>query len=117
MYKMVVSLVITLGVTSGAWAARPAERRLVYTVYPVRSCVSSAGHFVCDTAKGVAQGAVTVLEGTWGIVTAPFRVEWKKPSRRYFFYQPPEVTYKPGKMYEVIPTDIEIEPIIVEPVE
>ena len=55
MYKMVVSLVITLGVTSGAWAARPAERRMVYTVYPVRSCVSSAGHFVCDTAKGVAK--------------------------------------------------------------
>ena len=77
MYKMVVSLVITLGVTSGTWAAAPAERRMVYTVYPVRSCVSSAGHFVCDTAKGVAKGAVTVLEGTWGIVTAPFRVEWK----------------------------------------
>ena len=109
MYKMVVSLVITLSVTSGAWAAAPAERRMVYTVYPLRNCVSSAGHFVCGTAKGVAKGAVTVLEGTWGIVTAPFRVEWKKPSRRYFFCRPAEVHYHPAQIYEIMPPDLVIE--------
>ena len=81
----------------------------VYTVYPVRSCLSSVAPFVKDTTAGVAEGAVTVVKGALGIVTAPFRVKWKKPTARRLFYQPPTVHYKPGKLYETMPPDLVIE--------
>lgn len=109
MRKMILSLIITLSVCSSGWAESPQSTGHLYTVYPLRNCVTSAAHFVRDTAKGVVKGAVTVVEGTWGIVTAPFRVEWKKPTRRYFFCRPAEVHYHPAQIYEIMPPDLVIE--------
>ena len=112
MNKMILSVIVAASFASNVWAHEPRKAPTggtVYTVYPVRSCLHSVGGFVCGTAKGVAGGAVTVLEGTWGIITAPFHVEWKKPRARYLFYQPPRVHYEAGKVYEVMPPDLVIE--------
>ena len=109
MKKMVLSMVMILTLTSTTFGEETPKAGQVYTVYPVRSCLSSVGHFVKGTAAGVAEGAVTVVEGTFGILTAPFRVKWKKPCRRRFLYQPPTVHYKPGRLYEIHPPDLVIE--------
>lgn len=109
MYKMILSVMVALSFTSSVWAHEPRKSGAVYAVYPLRSCLHSVGGFVCDTTKVVVGGTVTVLEGTWGIITAPLHVKWKKPRARYLFYQPPRVHYEAGKIYEVMPPDLVIE--------
>ena len=109
MYKIVLSIVMVLVLTSTTFAEETPKNAQVYTVYPVRSCLSSVAHFVKGTTAGVAEGAVTVVEGAFGIVTAPFRVKWKKPASRRFLYQPATVHYEPAKIYEIIPPDLVIE--------
>ena len=109
MKKMGLCIVMVLTLAASAFAEETPKATQVYTVYPVRSCLSSVGHFVKDTAAGVAEGVVTVVEGTFGILTAPFRVKWKKPCKRRFLYQPPTVHYTPGTLYEIHPPDLVIE--------
>ena len=109
MSKIVLSIVMVLVLTSTTFAEETPKNAQVYTVYPVRSCLSSVAHFVKGTTAGVAEGAVTVVEGAFGIVTAPFRVKWKKPCARRFLYQPPTVHYEPGKLYEINPPDLVVE--------
>tara|TARA_R110002020_G_scaffold103292_7_gene241935 strand:+ start:5746 stop:6081 length:336 start_codon:yes stop_codon:yes gene_type:complete len=109
MKKMVLAMVMALTLSSSAFGGEPSRKGFVYTVYPVRSCLCSVAEFVKDTTAGVAEGAVTVVEGAFGIVTAPFRVKWKKPARRRLFYQPATLHYEAGKIYEVMPPDLVIE--------
>ena len=109
MKKMVLVMVMALTFSSSALGDEPSRKGFVYTVYPVRSCVCSVTHFVKGTAAGVAEGAVTVVTGAFGIVSAPFRVKWKKPASRRLFYQPATVHYEPAKIYEIIPPDLVIE--------
>ena len=109
MSKIVLSIVMVLVLTSTTFAEETPKNAQVYTVYTVRSCLSSVAHFVKGTTAGVAEGAVTVVEGTFGILTAPFRVKWKKPCKRRFLYQRPTVHYKPGRLYEVHSPDLVIE--------
>jgi len=109
MKKMILSIVMALVLSSSALGREPSHDGFVYTLYPVRHCVCSVVHFVKGTTAGVAEGAVTVVKGALGIVTAPFRVKWKRPTARRLFYQPPTVHYEPGKLYEVMPPDLVIE--------
>ena len=109
MKKMILSIVMALVLSSSAFGREPSHNGFVYTLYPVRDCVCSVVHFVAGTTAGVAEGAVTVVKGALGIVTAPLRVKWKKPTARRLFYQPPTVHYKPGKLYEIMPPDLVIE--------
>ena len=110
MKKMFLVMVVALTLSSSALGdEQPSRKGFVYTVYPVRSCVCSVTHFVKGTAAGVAEGAVTVVTGAFGIVSAPFRVKWKKPAKRRLFYQPATVHYEPAKIYEIIPPDLVIE--------
>ena len=109
MYKMFLSIVVVLVLTSTTFAHETSKKGRVCVVYPVRSCLASVAHFVKGTTAGVAEGAVPVVEGAFGIVTAPFRVKWKKPCARRFLYQPPTVHYEPGKLYEINPPDLVVE--------